>query len=365
MESITRIVSTQRFNAQLLPNKQYRISNISFYGNDSFEKTKKNKIGTINHQTAFFREPKTDEFVQGYIKKVFRKKSEINIVSGACSSGEEVYSYACMLNDLHKKVNIVGFDIDNKVLKEAEDGIFDIKRYKDNKKGCRLISENFLLENNDSKSKYLRRCKENFFKYFNELSSKETLPITYCNSLSKAIIDKKAHSDRLFWQELGINLDKEQIKKMITSGLLKSNETFDTQKFKVNRALLNNCNLEFRYGDIRKLKDLFKEDSKIDVLLYRNALYHTLCNKGNDVVERLPKATSERIMNSISKEMHRIVSDNGLVVFGEDEDLQGINKEEIFKCMIKNGFEPIYLNKNKEDKMNVNIWFKPQKSSIL
>ena len=84
--------------------------------------------------------------------------------------------------------------------------------------------------------------------------------------------------------------------------------------------------------------------------MYRNALYHTLCTGDN--MFRCMKEDAEEIMDTIAKQMNKVLKPQGLVVFGEREWLQGINTAAIGEIMESNGFE--LLQKDDVD----NIWVK-------
>lgn len=325
---------------------------VSFKGNDSFEYSKTDNKKLV-HQTALFREPKTDEFVQNYVMEKFADKPEINIVSGACSSGEEVYSYACMLNDSGKKINITGFDISNEILESAKNGIFDIKRYKKDYIYEILSCEGFLLDNY-AYSGYKAKCKRNFLKYFEPLGEKEELQIPSSLYLADKKRYKKVHKLLNTLQTRGASNIGTRM-----SGIYQvpnPNETYEVQKFKFKFDSVSNCDINFKHGDILKLDELFPENGKIDVFLYRNALYHTICM---DIANfRIPMPSSREIMNSIAKEMNRVVSKDGLVVFGEEEDMQGVERNHVNDAMMKNGFKPICLHKKFGFQNEVNIWQK-------
>ena len=88
----------------------------------------------------------------------------------------------------------------------------------------------------------------------------------------------------------------------------------------------------------------------VNVLLYRNALYHTLCVGDNMV--RCMKEDAREIMDEIARKMNKVLKPQGLVVFGEEEYLQGIRVNTIADVMKKNGFR--LLNKS----LSENIWLK-------
>lgn len=100
------------------------------------------------------------------------------------------------------------------------------------------------------------------------------------------------------------------------------------------------------------LEQMYKPNS-INVLLYRNALYHTLC-KGDNML-RFMKDDAFQTMDTIAKQMNKILKPEGLIVFGETEYMQGINPEIINEAMRNNGFK---LLQPKDSDTNNNIWVK-------
>ncbi|MBI5188565.1 MAG: chemotaxis protein CheR, partial [Nitrospirae bacterium] len=82
---------------------------------------------TIN-VTEFFRDPVRFEYLQ---KKVFPEILKITIVpliwSAACSTGDEAYSLAIILEELGLKrtVKILATDVDSEAIEKAEKGIYE------------------------------------------------------------------------------------------------------------------------------------------------------------------------------------------------------------------------------------------------
>jgi chemotaxis protein methyltransferase CheR len=78
------------------------------------------------HKTSFFRE--SDQFIhlKDWIKKA--RPSQLHLLSGACSSGEEVYSLAAYLESIQNESNfgykILGIDICEKSICSAEKGVY-------------------------------------------------------------------------------------------------------------------------------------------------------------------------------------------------------------------------------------------------
>ena len=83
---------------------------------------------TIN-ETYFMREiDSIDIYFDKVLNNHYKDFGKIKIVSAACSSGEEPYSIAILINEkypyLKGKVEIKAFDIDSRVIKRAKKGIY-------------------------------------------------------------------------------------------------------------------------------------------------------------------------------------------------------------------------------------------------
>jgi chemotaxis protein methyltransferase CheR len=84
---------------------------------------------STNH-TAFFRENIWDYFKANILSDFLKKEPQIRIWSAAASSGEEAYTIAMCaaeitgLQNIAGKIAILGTDINFRVLKQAEDGIY-------------------------------------------------------------------------------------------------------------------------------------------------------------------------------------------------------------------------------------------------
>lgn len=348
---------------------------VGFKGGMSCEQSNTSGIGTLNHQTAFFREPGTDEIVQDYILENFNDDKKINIVSGACSSGEEAKSYAMMLDSLNDKLKIIGFDISPESIKEAQGNACQITRDDDDNpysSYLSLDSENILFtENIDNLTEYERKCRNKFRQYYQPKGLPYKVPV-FPNAKKElhdfeALLANKESVEKLKDQ---YNEQMQMVKSM-APGMAKftSNITFEdsinmqrmaleqqaaTYKtvadFETEDCAFENCS--FDMGDITNIEHLYKPGS-INVLLYRNALYHTLC-KGDNMF-RYMKDDAPEIMDSIAKQMNKILKSKGLVVFGESEYLQGINPLVIKEIMENNGFKLLQIE-GKD--INDNIWVK-------
>jgi len=280
------------------------ISPISFYNQKSIhpifrarhefenEKIVQGKDDTIIHVSNFFREPKTDKFVQQYILDNFSKNKNIQIVSAGCSQGEEAYSYYVMLDSLQDKLNISGFDLSKKTIQDAKKGIFSLKNYEQ-----RIIDSEYP----SYLTSYERKCREKFHAHFEPVDEDMYKQPPYCS-----------------YRRCESSIYK-----------LKDGE--------------KGCN--FAIGNVLDLDKMYKENS-IDVLLFKNTLYHLTCKVDNGSLIGYRKHDDEKTIANIAKQMGKVVKKGGLVVFGENEERQHVNVDRIRCEMIKNGFEPIYLYKD-------------------
>lgn len=86
---------------------------------------------TVN-VTEMFRDPSFYKAINNQVIPYLSTYQHIKIWSAGCSSGEEVYSLAILMNetDLRKKSFIYGTDINTEMLKEARKGIYSLKKIK-------------------------------------------------------------------------------------------------------------------------------------------------------------------------------------------------------------------------------------------
>ncbi|MFA6082998.1 protein-glutamate O-methyltransferase CheR [Mucilaginibacter sp.] len=86
---------------------------------------------TVN-VTEMFRDPVFYKALNNQVLPYLSTYQHIKIWCAGCSSGEEVYSLAILLNEekLNKKSFIYGTDINTEVLKEARKGIYSLRKIK-------------------------------------------------------------------------------------------------------------------------------------------------------------------------------------------------------------------------------------------
>lgn len=348
---------------------------VNFKGGMRYEASSSSGIGTLNHQTAFFREPNTDEIVQNYILENFGDDKEINIVSGACATGEEAKSYAMLLDTLDSKLKIHGFDISPEIVKDAQKNSCQLIKQDSNGSIIDLISldsENILLTDNiDNLTEYEKKCRNKFGQYYKQNGLPYKEPVfpnakTELNNLDALLANKKEFKKQKkqyaehiqmvknMTPELAAHMPSFEYSINLTKrALAKQADTYRTVvDFDADEHSFDNCT--FVTGDVMNLAQLYKPDS-INILLYRNALYHTLCQGDN--MYRYMKDDAPETMDSIAKQMNKVLKNNGLVVFGEKEDMQGINPKIIKQSMENNGFKLLQQN---DKNANNNIWVKTE-----
>jgi len=86
---------------------------------------------TVN-VTEMFRDPAFYKAVQNQVLPYLSTYQHIKMWSAGCSSGEEVYSLAILMNEtgLKSKSFIYGTDINTEMLKEARKGIYSLRKIK-------------------------------------------------------------------------------------------------------------------------------------------------------------------------------------------------------------------------------------------
>lgn len=82
-----------------------------------------------NH-TAFYREPAHFEFLKSEIVPKLRPGEPVEVWSAACSTGEEVWTLGCILNDAApgRQIRITATDISTRALRFAERGFYPVDR---------------------------------------------------------------------------------------------------------------------------------------------------------------------------------------------------------------------------------------------
>ncbi len=82
------------------------------------------------NETHFFREPKHFDFLRNRVIPARKPGKGLRIWSAACSSGEEPYSVAMMLDDLlgNEPWEVVASDISAQILEKARNGLYPAER---------------------------------------------------------------------------------------------------------------------------------------------------------------------------------------------------------------------------------------------
>ncbi len=82
-----------------------------------------------NH-TSFLREPDHFDFLRQHILPTLAARSHVEVWSAACSTGEEVWTLAFLLNDVlpAQKIGVLATDISNKALGYAERAVYPVER---------------------------------------------------------------------------------------------------------------------------------------------------------------------------------------------------------------------------------------------
>lgn len=82
------------------------------------------------NETFFFREPAHFDFLRDQVLPQYRS-IPLRVWSAACSSGEEVYSLAMLLDDKHEgaKWELIGSDVSQRVLEKAKAGHYPMLRH--------------------------------------------------------------------------------------------------------------------------------------------------------------------------------------------------------------------------------------------
>ena len=318
-------------NRTVYTQKQPIQDSISFKGHFGEEEYNKDDIKCLKHETGFFRDIETKEFVKDYIEKNFAEKEKINIIVGGCSTGEEAYTYAMLLDKLKNKTKIIGFDLSEKSINDAKskkflmqkqvkapDGMIDAYTYLGH-----TLDDTYLCFQTDRELTPQEIERKNLFDKFFEISKETPAP-------EKMSLRKR------------INLY------IIKNFLKMFPPTFENKYVVAKENKFNNC--EFVQGDILNLKDITKNE-KADVITFSNALYHITTEEIGQSGIRKPKYNYKKVVEELISQLKENLAPNGLFVVGEDEIMQMFDSGEFNNLMKDNGFEP--LNKTNEHLENV------------
>jgi chemotaxis protein methyltransferase CheR len=98
-----------------------------------------------NH-TTFLREPDHFDFLREHVARDLASRSEVQIWSAACSTGEEVWTLACLLHEAvpSRRIRIAATDISGKALRVASRGVYPAERCKG--LPARWLTRHFIAE---------------------------------------------------------------------------------------------------------------------------------------------------------------------------------------------------------------------------
>lgn len=131
---------------------------------------------TIPNKTSFFREDKQWDYIDRDILVNWSDKKEIKAWSAACSTGQEPYSLAFLIQDeidnglLSPNFNykILGTDIDDDALKTAENGVYTYSEIQDIVDYDPKLTRQFVEKNGKNRCSIKDRIKKNItFRKFN------------------------------------------------------------------------------------------------------------------------------------------------------------------------------------------------------
>ncbi|MBR5304865.1 MAG: hypothetical protein IKU37_08585 [Candidatus Gastranaerophilales bacterium] len=289
---------------------------VSFTGHFRFEKMpKKSGILRLIHETAFFRDIQTKNFVREYIFENFSNKPDVKMVVGACSSGEEVFTYSMLLDSLKSRLSILGFDISEKIIEQADTG----KLLMENSSS---LGDSFLCF---ASKKPLTSEQLEQKKLFDEFF--EVTPEVYCEQESLFLKAKRWCTENIF----RIPMPK-----------------YDGKIIKARNGKFENC--IFQVGDILNLSGV-TGGKKADVITFSNAMYHLTTVNSCVRMQRIPKKNLDEIVRTIAKNVKENLNPGGIFVLGEEEALQMPNIDIVGEVFKEFGFEP--LNRTSEHMENV------------
>ncbi len=137
-----------------------------------------------NH-TAFVREPDHFDFLRDEVVPRLRKRGEAEVWCAACSTGEEVWTLACVLNDAlpGNRFRITATDISRKALAVARRGVYSAERCAGMPPAW--VSRYFKAENGDYSVNAAVRSQASFsrFNLLDRFSAPRPYPVIFCRNV--------------------------------------------------------------------------------------------------------------------------------------------------------------------------------------
>lgn len=253
-----------------------------------------NVIAKYNHESYFFRDHNTLEFVKSYISEHF---PTAHIADFGSSDGSETYTIAMILDDINQdgRYTITGYDTIPEKVKNAKEGYYKIHKINhwnnNNKTEDYFLVENYLsiksfLERYLSNDCYKNRPEEPFLTKYKKLFKKHFLIIKN----HKITKNKEIHLP-----------------------------------FKIRPDAFKNT-VHFEVGDIRNLgtKELqLPENTK--VIIFKNAWYHLLGN--NNTIQCIEDENNYKAVDEVVKQIYQSLPENGLLVTGSLDRDHKINRD--------------------------------------
>lgn len=305
---------------------------VSFKGHLGAEKLAQGSIQWLRHETAFFRDIQTKEFVKEYIEKNFANKDKIKIVVGACSSGEEAITYSMLLDALKNKVKIIGFDLSQKSVEQAKSKKFLMQRIKETPDGVnQMYTGNYSAFDDvylafDSK-KALTPEQMNYKKLFDE----------FFEIANEAVPEEKL--------SLGTRFKHWYMKKLLKI----YPPEFEGKIAQLKEGKAANC--KFSTGDIMNLGEVTKNE-KADVITFSNAMYHLITDDIGNLGFRQLHENAKDITRNIARNVKENLNPKGIFVLGEEEVLQTMDNVIVPKIFKEFGFKAL----NETDAHAANVW---------
>ena len=314
-------------SAMQISNTNYRNRTTSyprFCGHSGFEKLPF-KYGISNRiitETRLFRDYTSIKYCIDYLNKVFKGVKK-NIVVGACSTGEDVFTLKMLLGK--KPAKITAFDLGTETIKKAKSGIIELDVPADEKSKKYIESLNMDAYNDKF------------------LSGKENLNNVEMH-LKKLF---EENFEQIFPKKELIHKLKEKLEKIFFTSFAE----FDKKFFRM-KTMDNSC--EFKSGNITDIENFMPLKKNQHLFTFKNAIYHLLTDNNYCGRESIEPKKAREILNKIFTNVNKSLCKNGLFVMGEFENYQHESMHLVTKSLLKNGFLPIRM----PEREYLNVWKK-------
>ncbi|MDD3236604.1 MAG: hypothetical protein PHV37_00725 [Candidatus Gastranaerophilales bacterium] len=297
------------------------------------------------HETYFFRNIETMNFVSDFIKKNYPNGT--NIAEFASSTGEEAYTLAMLLKDKNKdkKYKIFGYDISPKVVKNMDSHLYEITSND---------MESFLVSDSRMKSPEEKSFRDIFHDSFEKIPKNWQLENASPAFVSK-LLKKLSKTD----SEDEQRAIKYHLSYLNVPPQYKWNDYYVPKKDEFKDVI------SFEEKDISDVGTSFHLPKNTNILFFKNAFYHLMkdysgyddlkdmsqvCNVCKNINKELPKG-GLMVIGALQRD-HRYNNQAPRFIIQEGKKIPVFDESNFHQTLKDNGFKPVFYEQIRDSMGN-------------